>query len=248
MSLAAKSLGIPAVIVMPKDAPQLKIDGTRANGAEIVFYDRVAGEDREVVACKVREERGLTLIPPYDHKDIVCGQGTVAKELFEEVGELDYLFVCVGGAGLLSGSTLSAKALSPSCKVYGVEPEAGNDGQQSLQQGNIVRLSMPPKTIADGAQTQFIGQIPFAVLNAIGGVEILTVSDAQLVECMQFMAKEMKQVVEPTGCLALAAARNAGIDLSNSKVGIIISGGNVDLDRYASFITSTTSTPADLRK
>ena len=154
MSLAAKTLGVPAVIVMPKDAPQVKIEGTRANGAEIVFYDRVAGEDREAVARAVKDERGLTLIPPYDHRDIVCGQGTAAKELFEQVGELDCLFVCVGGAGLLSGSTLSANALSPNCKVYGVEPEAGNDAQQSLGKGSIVRLSMPPKTIADGAQTQ----------------------------------------------------------------------------------------------
>ena len=238
MSLAAKSLGIPATIVMPKDAPKLKIDGTRANGANIVFYDREAGEDREAAAAKILNEKpGLTLIPPYDHFDIVCGQGTAAKELFEEVGELDYLFVCTGGAGLLSGSSLSAKALSPNCKVYGVEPEAGNDAQQSMKNGEIFKFAMPPKTIADGAQTQFIGKIPFAVLNEVGNIDILTVTDNQLVESLQFMAKEMKQVVEPTGCLALAAARHAGIDLVNKRVGIIISGGNVDMSRYAKFLT-----------
>lgn len=244
MSLAAKILGISATIVMPKDAPSVKIEGTRANGANIVFYDREAGEDREAAAAKIMKEKpGLNLIPPYDHFDIICGQGTAAKELFDEVGELDYLFVCTGGAGLLSGSSLAAKALSPNCKVFGVEPEAGNDAQQSMKNGEIFKFTMPPKTIADGAQTQFIGKIPFAVLNEVGNIDILTVTDDQLVGCLQFMGTEMKQVVEPTGCLALAAAKHAGIDLINKRVGIIISGGNVDMSRYAHFLTQQIHVP-----
>ena len=171
----------------------------------------------------------MTLVPPYDHPDVIAGQGTAAKELFEEVGTLDALFVCLGGGGLLSGSALAARALAPQCKVYGVEPEAGNDGQQSFRSGRIVTIETP-RTIADGAQTTSLGQKTFPIIRALAA-DILTVSDAMLIETMRFFAERMKIVVEPTGCLAAAAALNGVLRCGGQRVGIIITGGNVDLDR-----------------
>ena len=220
---------------MPYDAPKAKVEATKGYGAKVVLYDRYK-EDREAIAAKLCKEKGLTLIPPYNHVDVVAGQGTAAKELFEEVGELDYLFVCVGGGGLISGCSLAAKALSPRCKVYGVEPEAGNDAQESMRLGRIVSIP-PPKTIADGAQTPHLGDITFAIMRQ--NVEgILTVSDAQLIGEMKFCAERMKMVIEPTGCLGLAGAQFCGINIKGKKVGVIISGGNVDLERFAKLITS----------
>lgn len=233
MSLASKLLGIPATIVMPLDAPQLKIAATRGYGATVVTYDRYK-EDREQIGRDLAEKHGLTLIPPYDHADVIAGQGTAAKELFEEVGELDYLFVPLGGGGLLSGSALSTRALSPKCKLYGVEPEAGNDGQQSFRGGSIVHIDTP-QTIADGAQTQHLGQLTFPIIRRDVD-DILTVSDAQLVEEMRFYAARMKVVAEPTGGLALAAARAMKEQLLGKKVGILISGGNVDIARFAQLV------------
>lgn len=228
VALSARLLGMPAVIVMPQDAPQAKLDGTRGYGAEVVLYDRFS-QNREALTHELATQRGLTLIPPYDHPDVIAGQGTAAKELFEEVGELDCLFVPLGGGGLLSGSALATRALAPQCKLYGVEPEAGNDGQQSFRTGKIVHIATP-KTIADGAQTQHLGHYTFGVIRRDVD-DILTVSDDQLLEAMRFFAERMKLVVEPTGCLGLAAACHAGLLLQGKRVGVVISGGNVDLRR-----------------
>jgi threonine dehydratase len=225
IALSARLAGIKAVIVMPSDAPALKLAATRGYGAEVITYDRMK-EDREALARKISEERGMTMIPPYNHVDVMAGQGTAAKELIEDAGPLDYLFVCLGGGGLLSGCALAARELAPSCKVIGVEPEAGNDVQQSFRKGEIVKIPVP-QTIADGAQTQAPGDLTFAVIRALVA-DILTVSDAQLIEAMRFFVSRMKIVVEPTGCLAAAAVFSKQIDLAGKRVGIIISGGNVD--------------------
>ena len=232
MALAGRLLGVTATIVMPSDAPAIKLAATRGYGAEVITYDRMT-EDREALAKKIAAERGLTLVPPYDHADVIAGQGTAAKELIEDAGALDYLFVCVGGGGLISGCALAAHALSPDCKVIGVEPEAGNDVQQSFRSGSIVKIPVP-KTIADGAQTQFPGQLTFPIIQALVA-DILTVSDAALIEAMKFFAARMKIVVEPTGCLGAAAVFGKQIDLAGKRVGVILSGGNVDpaaLARY----------------
>ncbi len=233
VALSARILGIPAVILMPLDAPQAKVDATRGYGGEVIQFDRFK-QDRELLTREIAQARGMTLIPPYDHPDVIAGQGTAARELFEEVGELDYLFVCLGGGGLLSGSALSARALSPGCKVYGVEPEAGNDGQQSFRSGAIVHIPTP-KTIADGAQTQHLGEYTFGVIKRDVD-DVLTVSDAQLVQAMRFFAERMKMIVEPTGCLGFAAACAAGLPIAGKRVGVIISGGNVDLRRFAELL------------
>ena len=235
IALSARLLGIPAVILMPADAPQAKVDATRGYGGEVILFDRFK-QDRELLTREVAAQRGMTLIPPFDHADVIAGQGTAAKELFDEVGALDYLFVCMGGGGLVSGSALSARALSPDCKVLGVEPEAGNDGQQSFRSGAIVRIATP-QTIADGAQTQAVGEITFAIIRRDVD-DVLTVSDAQLVEAMRFYAERMKMVVEPTGCLSLAAVCHAGLPLQGRRVGVIVSGGNVDLARYAELLAA----------
>ena len=233
IALSAQLTGIPATIVMPHDAPPSKIAATRGYGAEVVLYDRYT-QDREQIGRDLAQQRGLTLIPPYDHPDVIAGQGTAAKELFEEVGPLDTLFVCLGGGGLLSGSALSTRALSPATKLYGVEPEAGNDGQQSFRSGTIVHIDTP-KTIADGAQTQHLGHLTFPIIRRDVD-DILTVSDEQLRAEMRFFAARMKIVVEPTGCLGLAAARAMKDQLQGQRVGIIISGGNVDVARYAELL------------
>ena len=233
IALAARELGMPATIVMPQDAPAAKVAATQGYGANVVFYDRYT-QDREQITRDLAERDGLTMIPPYDHADVLAGQGTAAKELFEEVGELDAFFVCLGGGGLLSGSALSTRALSPNCKLYGVEPEAGNDGQQSFRSGSIVHIDTP-QTIADGAQTQHLGQITFPIIRRDVD-DILTVSDAQLVDAMRFFATRMKLVVEPTGCLGFAAARARAAELKGKKVGVLISGGNVDMERFCSLL------------
>jgi threonine dehydratase len=235
IALSAQLLGMPATIVMPHDTPAIKLAATRGYGAEVVIYDRVT-EDREAIGRRLASERGQTLVPPFDHPDVIAGQGTATRELIEEVGALDALFVCMGGGGLVSGAALAARALSPQCKVYGVEPEAGNDGQQSFRTGAIVRIATP-QTIADGAQTQAIGELTFAILRR-EVEDVLTASDAQLVEAMQFFAERLKIVVEPTGCLGFAAARHGGVAIRGKRVGIIVSGGNVDLARYGELLRS----------
>ncbi|MQA20697.1 threo-3-hydroxy-L-aspartate ammonia-lyase [Rugamonas rivuli] len=233
IALSARLLGIPATIIMPHDAPASKIAATRGYGAELVLYDRYT-EDREQIGRDLAAKHGLTLIPPYDHADVIAGQGTAAKELLEDVPRLDALFVCLGGGGLLSGSALAARAISPSTKIYGVEPEAGNDGQQSFRSGSIVHIDTP-KTIADGAQTQHLGKLTFPIIQRDVD-DILTVSDEQLRAEMRFFAARMKMVVEPTGCLGFAAARAMKEQLRGKRVGVIISGGNVDIERYAALL------------
>ena len=233
IALSAHILGIPATIVMPHDAPAAKVAATRSYGGNVVIYNRYE-EDREQIGRKLAQEHGMTLIPPYDHPDVIAGQGTAAKELFEEIGPLDAFFVCLGGGGLLSGSALSTRALSPDCKLYGVEPEAGNDGQQSFRSGQIVHIDTP-KTIADGAQTQHLGNYTFPIIRRDVD-DILTVTDAELVERMGFAASRMKLVIEPTGCLGFAAARKMKDQLAGKRVGVMISGGNVDLARFCELL------------
>ena len=238
VALAARLLDMRSVIVMPQDAPQSKLDATRGYqqgmaGSEVVLYDRYR-EDREALCRQLADERGMTMVPPFDHPDVMAGQGTAALELIEDAGALDALLVCVGGGGLIAGCAVAAKQLLPGVAVWGVEPETGNDTQLSLQRGQIVRIDTP-QTIADGAQTQSSGQLSFPVIQAlVAGV--LTVSDAQLVQTMRFFASRMKLVVEPTGCLAAAALLEGAIDLRGQRVGVIVSGGNVDLPRLAALL------------
>jgi threonine dehydratase len=232
VALAARLAGIPAVIVMPHDAPAAKVAATRGYGAEVVLYNRNE-EDREALATRLAKERGMTLIPPYDHPHVVAGQGTAAKELIEETGPLDYLFVCVGGGGLISGCAIAAHALLPDCRVIGVEPEAGNDAQQSFRAGSIMHIEVPD-TIADGARTTHVGEITLPIM--LRHVhDIVTVSDAELVKTMRFFAERMKLVVEPTGCLAAAAVLARPSAIAGKRVGVIVSGGNVDLAVLAKY-------------
>ncbi len=240
IALSARLLHMPSVIVMPHDAPASKLAATRGylqgmTGSEVVLYDRFR-EDREAIGRRIASERGMTLIPPYDHADVMAGQGTAALELIEDVGPLDALLVCVGGGGLIAGSAVAAHGRSPAVKVWGVEPEAGNDVQQSLACGEIVRIDTP-KTIADGAQTQQCGALTFPVIRQLVN-GILTVNDAQLVATMRFFAERLKMLVEPTGCLAAAALLEGAIDLRGQRVGVILSGGNVDLATYAALLQS----------
>jgi len=234
IALSARLAGIRATIIMPSDAPALKVQATKEYGGEVIFYDRYT-ENREEIARRLAGESGMTLIPPYDHPDVICGQGTAARELFEDVGPLDLLLVPLGGGGLLAGCALAASGLSPDCKVIGVEPEAGNDGQQSLATGEIVHIGVP-KTIADGAMVTHVGEHNFEVIKRRVDA-IVTVSDAQLVETMKFFAERMKMVVEPTGCLGAAAALYGVVPVAGKRVGIVISGGNVDLSRFGELVT-----------
>jgi|SRR5450631_1497085 threonine dehydratase len=236
VALASRILGIDATIVMPDDAPVSKMEAARGYGGRVVTYDRYL-ENREEIAQRLAAERGAAIVPPYDHPAVIAGQGTAAAELIEQAGRLDSLFVCLGGGGLLSGSALAAKALSPGCAVFGVEPEAGNDGQQSFRRGSIVRIAVP-KTIADGAQTQALGRYTFEIIRR-DVLDILTASDGELIECMRFFATRMKIVVEPTGCLGFAAVRALGARLAGQRVGVIISGGNIDGERMASLLKNS---------
>ncbi|MBX3600998.1 MAG: threo-3-hydroxy-L-aspartate ammonia-lyase [Rubrivivax sp.] len=239
IALAAKLLDMPSVIVMPHDSPPAKLAATRGYQAgrtdsEVVLYDRYT-EDREAIGRRLAAERGMTLIPPYDHPDVMAGQGTAAAELLAETGPLDLLLVCVGGGGLIAGCAVAAAHLSPGTRVVGIEPEAGNDTQQSLARGEIVHIPTP-RTIADGAQTQHSGQLTFPVIQRL--VErIETVSDEQLVRTMRFFAERMKLVVEPTGCLAAAALLEGVVPARGQRVGVVVSGGNVDLARYAALLS-----------
>jgi threo-3-hydroxy-L-aspartate ammonia-lyase len=237
VALSAKLLDMRAVIVMPQDAPEGKIRATREYGAEVVLYDRYT-QDREALTKQIATDRGMTLIPPYNHTAVMAGQGTAALELIEEVGTLDILLVCMGGGGLTSGCAVAAKHLQPNCDVYGVEPLAGNDFQQSFRSGQIVKIDVP-KTIADGAQTQAPGPLTFAVCHALLK-DVLTVDDQALVKTMRFFAERMKMVIEPTGGLAAAAAMlgdsEGKLDVKGKRVGIIVSGGNVDIAYYAKLL------------
>ena len=246
IALSARLLGMPSIIVMPQDAPAAKVAATRGYqdgvaGSEVVLYNRYT-EDREAIGQRIAKQRGMTLIPPYDHAHVMAGQGTAALELIEQTaagGPLDALVVCVGGGGLIAGCAVAAHHLCPGIEVIGVEPEAGNDTQRSLAEGRIIHIDTPV-TIADGAQTQHSGKLTFPVIQALVS-RIVTVSDDQLVQGMRFFAERMKMVVEPTGALAAAAVMNrvAGMpNLSGKRVGIIVSGGNVDIARFAQLVGS----------
>ena len=226
VALSGKLLGIPATIVMPTDAPRVKLEATRGYGAEVVMYN-ASNEDRQKIAEKLAAERGLTVIPPFDHPHILAGQGTVAKELIEETGPLDILMVPCGGGGLLSGCSIAAKHLSPKCKVIGVEPAAGDDGLRAFRSGKLETIKLPD-TIADGARTTSLGKITFALIQRHVD-DFLTVTDDELLKWMFFLWERMKIVVEPTGALAAAALLQGKIDAKGKKVGVVISGGNVDL-------------------
>jgi len=232
IALAGRLLGVKAAIVMPDDAPSSKIAATRGYGAEVILYDR-RSQDREALTRALAAERGMAVIPPFDHPHVIAGQGTAAKELIEEFGRLDYLLVCLGGGGLLAGCALAAAALNPRCKLIGVEPAAGNDGQRSLAKGEIVEIAVP-ETIADGAQTTHLGAYTFPIIQRYVE-EIVTVTDAQLVDTMKFFAQRMKIVVEPTGCLAAAAVLHGAV-VVRVRVGVLVSGGNVDLDVFAKLV------------
>lgn len=226
VALAARELGVAATIVMPTDAPASKLAATRGYGAEVVLYDR-ATEDRESIARRLAEERGLTLVPPYDHPMIMAGQGTAALELIEEVGPLDLLLTPLGGGGLLSGSATVAMALNPATTVIGVETDTSNDWEQSLAQGRRVRIPAPD-TIADGMRTEQPGALTFPVIQSLG-VQVRTVRDDEVKSAMRHLLLRMKLLVEPTGAVPFALLRSGRLgDLSGKRIGVILSGGNVD--------------------
>lgn len=230
IALAGRLLGVNTTILMPNDAPSAKTAATEGYGGVVMRYDRYR-DNRDEICARLVADQGLTFVHPYDHRDVIAGQGTSARELFEECGDLDVLFVCLGGGGLLAGSALAAKALYPQCRLIGVEPEAGDDGRQSMRAGHVIRIA-PPRSIADGAVVTHVGEHNFAIMKAMVD-DVVTVSDDQLIETMRFLAQRMKVVVEPTGCLAAAAALSRAYHPSGARVGILVSGGNVDLAAYA---------------
>jgi threonine dehydratase len=225
VALAARELGIRATVVMPSDAPALKLAATQAYGAEVVRYDRLT-DDREGIARGLADERGLTLVPPYDHPLIMAGQGTAALELIEEVAALDWLLIPVGGGGLLSGCTVAATSLLPSIKVVGVETETSNDWVLSLEAGQPVRIA-PPDTIADGMRTQQPGALTFPIVQRLAH-SVTTVSDDEVKTAMRFLLLRMKLLVEPTGAVPVALLLSGRLDLRDQRVGVILSGGNAD--------------------
>ena len=225
VALAGRLLGVPRVIVMPADAPKVKVDATKGYGAEVVLYEK--NQDREEVARKISSERGLSLIPPYDHPHIIAGQGTAAKELIEDAGPLDLLLVPCGGGGLLSGCALAAKHLNPGCRVIGVEPAAGDDATRSFRTKTLQTVKNPD-TIADGARTPSLGKITYPLVMRYVD-DMLTVTDAELLKSMFFLWERMKIVVEPTGALAACALLEKKLDAKGKRVGVVLSGGNVDL-------------------
>lgn len=228
VALAAALHGIPAVILMPEDTPQLKMAATAGYGAEIVTYDRY-GQERSTLADRLAAERGMVLIPPFDHWDVMAGQGTVALELFDQTEGIDTLVVCIGGGGLISGCATVAKALDREVRVIGVEPEAGDDVRRSLAAGEIVTIPTP-RTIADGQQTAAPGEKTFAVMRERVD-EVVVVSDDELRQAMRFVFERMKIVLEPSGACALAAVMAGRV--KGARIGVVASGGNVGVDQFA---------------
>jgi threonine dehydratase len=233
VAIAARLLGTSATIVMPEDAPDAKLEATRGYGAEIVLYDRFA-ENREEIGAGLADERGLALVKPYDDALVMAGQGTVALELLVEVPELDLLVTPVGGGGLIAGCATVAKTLHPAIRVAGVEPERGNDTAQSLATGKRVNVGVP-RTIADGLQAAEPGELTFDVNRELVD-EVVTVSDAEIVDAMTFLFDRMKLVVEPSGAVGIAALLNGR--LRGNAVGVVISGGNVGVQRFAELVGS----------
>lgn len=226
VALACRELGVPAVIIMPSDAPSVKLRATRGYGAEVVEYDRRA-VTREELAATLAAERSLSIIPPYDHVHIVAGQGTVAIEMIEDVPDLDVLLVSCGGGGLLAGCAVASRYLNPQCKVVGIEPERADDAARSFRTG-VLHTVHNPDTIADGARTPSLGTVTFPLIRKhVDAME--SVSEQSIVQAMRFLWERLKVVVEPTGALAFAAALDGSTDLKGKRVGVVLSGGNVDL-------------------
>jgi threonine dehydratase len=236
VALAAKLLDVPATIIMPDDAPAAKLAATRGYGATVVTYDRMT-MNRAEVAASIAAERGGTLLPPYDHPHVIAGQGTVALELLEETGPLDVLLVPLGGGGLLAGCCLASAALSPGVRVYGVEPAAGDDWERSWDAGEIVEIPVP-QTIADGQQTQAPGKLTWPIVRRLGA-GVVTVTDDQIRAAMRFAFERLKLVLEPSGATALAALLEEKIDVRGARVGVVLSGGNVDPATFAACITAS---------
>jgi threonine dehydratase len=228
VALAGRLLGIPRVIVMPADAPAVKRIATEEYGAEVILYDP-AREKREAIGRRVALERGLTVIPPYDHADVIAGQGTAAVELFEESGPLDFLFVPCGGGGMLSGGAIAARTLSPGCRVVGVEPTAGDDATRSFRTKELQTVDNP-RTVADGARTPSLGSLTFPLVLAYVS-DMTTIDDGTLLQTMFFLWERMKLVVEPTGALGAAAALHGGFPIAGARVGVMLTGGNVDFSQ-----------------
>jgi threonine dehydratase len=235
VALAATLMGTTAKILMPEDAPEIKVAGVKGFGGEVVPFDRYA-QDRDGLLHELADREGRVIVHPYDDPLVMAGQGTCVKELIEDVGPLTHLFVCVGGGGLIAGCSTAAKALVPDCRVIGVEPEAGNDTQQSLERGE--RVSIPvPETIADGQQTTAPGKLTFPIIQK-RVEQVVTVTDAEIVATMRFAFERLKLVLEPSGACAFAAMLTGKIDISGGRVGVTLSGGNVDLARFCSLATS----------
>ena len=234
VALAAQLHGCRATIVMPHDAPALKLAATRGYGADVVVYDRYR-EDRAAIAKRLVEQTGAALIPPFDHLPVMAGQGTAALELIEDVGALDALIVCAGGGGFLSGCAVAAKHLLPAIRVYGAEPERGDDMRQSLRAGRIVGIDVP-RTICDGQQTQAIGARPWAVIQALVS-DVLTASDPAVVDAMRFAFERLKLVLEPSGACALATLMTHAAQFKGQRVGVTLSGGNIGLDRFVALVS-----------
>ncbi|MEO5698323.1 MAG: threo-3-hydroxy-L-aspartate ammonia-lyase [Burkholderiaceae bacterium] len=234
VALAARLHGCRATIVMPHDAPALKLEATRGYGAEVVLYDRYT-QDRAAIAAVLVAEHDAALIPPYDHLPVMAGQGTAALELIEDAGALDALIVCAGGGGFLSGCAVAARHLLPGIQVFGAEPERGNDMQQSLRSGRIVSIEVP-RTICDGQQTQSVGRHPFEVIQALVS-DVLTATDREVVAAMRFAFERMKVVLEPSGACALATLMAHRAAFSGQRVGVTLSGGNIGLDRFFALVS-----------
>lgn len=234
VALAAALHDVSAVILMPEDSPPLKLAATRDYGAEVVYFDRYSDKPRHERGVELAKERGVALIPPFDHWDVIAGQGTTALELFQDTGHLDTLLVCVGGGGLISGCATVAKAQPGAVRVIGVEPEAGDDAAQSMREGRIVTIPTP-RTIADGQQTTSVGERTFAVMKARVD-DVITVSDAEIIAAMRFAFERLNIVLEPSGASALAAVLTKKVDLTGQRVGVTLSGGNIGVDRFVSLM------------
>ncbi len=233
VALASKLLGVRAVVVMPRDSPPNKVEAARAYGGEVVFSEN-STDDRERVAAKLQKENGYIPVPPFDDEKIIAGQGTVSVEIASQVSRLDYLFVPVGGGGLIAGNAIAAKHLFPGVKVIGVETEAANDAFQSFRRKEIVKIA-PPDTIADGMRTQSVGKLNFEIIMHYVD-DIITVTDREVIETMKFLLERMKIVAEPTGAVAPAAVLFKKMNISGKKVCAIISGGNVSLKKLGEYL------------
>jgi len=230
VAIAAEFVGAPATLVMPEDAPRSKVEGTRARGAKIVTYNRFT-DSREAISARISAETGATIVPPYDHPWTIAGQGTAAKELLEEVPDLDAIVVCVGGGGLLSGSSIAARHLRPSIRIFGVEPELANDTYLSFAAGKRVKIETPP-TIADGLRSTSPGELTFPILRR-NVEQMLLVSEDEIRATLKFLLMRMKILVEPSGAVSAAAVLFKKLPPGIGRVGVILSGGNVDYEQLA---------------